>query len=156
MLGGGEEWRGVRGWRGGHGKEPPSSLPTLQNRVDHRGWVNHIRGPGERWEVDSTVTDEGALARLIPLGRGKKGTPSLLLGCERKKTFSQEWVHLYGNTEKLPFWWLLEWNNYTWHIQMGFFSSWTTLYCRRMTKNQPPTVALDEILFHARRKRVSF
>lgn len=55
-------------------------LPTLQNHLDHREWVNHIRGPEERWEVDSTVTAGVALARLIPLGRGKRGTPSRLRG----------------------------------------------------------------------------
>lgn len=60
-------------------REVPPPPPTLQNRADHRGWVNHIRGPGERWEVDSTVTAGGALARLIPLGQEKRGTPSLLL-----------------------------------------------------------------------------
>lgn len=82
-------------WRVRHGEEharevPPSSpppLPTLQNHLDHREWVNHIRGPEERWEVDSTVTAGVALARLIPLGRGKRGTPSRLQGWERKKHF---------------------------------------------------------------------
>lgn len=65
----------------------PFPLPTLQNHLDHREWVNHIRGPEERWEVDSTVTAGVALARLIPLGRGKRGTPSRLQGWEREKHF---------------------------------------------------------------------
>lgn len=66
---------------------PLPPLPPIQNHLDHREWVNHIRGPEERWEVDSTVTAGVALARLIPLGRGKRGTPSRLQGWERKKHF---------------------------------------------------------------------
>lgn len=61
--------------------------PPFQNHLDHREWINHIRGPEERWEVDSTVTAGVALARLIPLGRGKRGTPSRLRGRERKNIF---------------------------------------------------------------------
>lgn len=64
----------------------PRALP-FQNHLDHRERVNHIRGPEERWEVDSTVTAGVELARLIPLGRGKRGTPSRLQGGERKKHF---------------------------------------------------------------------
>lgn len=65
----------------------PPSLLTFQNHLDHREWVNHIRDPEERWEVDSIMTGGVALARLIPLGRGKRGTPSRLHGWERKKHF---------------------------------------------------------------------
>lgn len=94
-------WQRCQWWRVRHlGRNmprrcrPPSLLPTppppaapFQNHLDHREWVNHIRGPEERWEVDSTVTAGVALARLIPLGRGKRGTPSRLRGWERKKHF---------------------------------------------------------------------
>lgn len=94
--------------RSPHSIHLPVPLPTTQNHLDHREWVNHIRGPEERWEVDSTVTAGVALARLIPLGRGKKGDAISPTRIRKKKTFSQEWVHLYGNTAKLACWCLLE------------------------------------------------
>lgn len=66
------------------------TLPTDQNHLDHRERVNHIRGPVERWEVDRTVTAGVALARLIPLGRGKKGDAIAATRLGKKKTLSQE------------------------------------------------------------------
>lgn len=110
----------------------PAHSPPFQNHLDHREWINHIRGSEERWEVDSTVTAGVALARLIPLGRGKRGTPSRLRGRERKKHFPRNEFTCMVTQRSWPRWCLLEET-----ITLGtkffffvFFSRWAPHHCQ--------------------------
>lgn len=109
---------------------PPShpAHPPFQNHLDHRERVNHIRGPEERWEVDSTVTAGVALARLIPLGRGKRGTPSRLRGRERKKHFPRNEFTCMVTQRSWPGWCLLE-ETITLGTNFFFFSCWAPPHC---------------------------
>lgn len=50
----------------------------------------------------------GSTGTTNPVRPRKKGDAIAPTGLRKKKTFSQEWVHLYGNTEKLACWCLLE------------------------------------------------
>lgn len=50
----------------------------------------------------------GSTGTTNPVRPRKKGDAIAPTRLRKKKTFSQEWVHLYGNTEKLPCWCLLE------------------------------------------------
>lgn len=123
--------------------------PPFQNHLDHREWINHIRGSEERWEVDSTVTAGVALARLIPLGRGKRGTPSRLRGRERKKHFPRNEFTCMVTQRSWPRWCLLEET-----ITLGtkffffFFMLGTTSLSAR-EQNQWQTVASPRIPFYA-------
>lgn len=120
--------------------------PPFQNHLDHREWINHIRGPEERWEVDSTVTAGVALARLIPLGRGKRGTPSRLRGRERKKHFPRNEFTCMVTQRSWPRWCLLE-ETITLGTNFFFLLGTTSLSAHEQTQWQ--TVALHEIPFHA-------
>lgn len=75
----------------------------------------------------------GSTGTTNPVRPRKKGDAIAPTGLRKKKTFSQEWVHLYGNTEKLVCWCLLEET-----IALGtykcFFSCWAPLYCQRLKK----------------------
>lgn len=50
----------------------------------------------------------GSTGTTNPVRPRKKGDAIAPTRLRKKKTFSQEWVHLYGNTEKLACWCLLE------------------------------------------------
>lgn len=89
----------------------------------------------------------GSTGTTNPVRPRKKGDAIAPTRLRKKKTFSQEWVHLYGNTEKLACWCLLEET-----IALGtykcFFSCWAPLYCQRVKKNQQQTVAWDPLSCH--------
>lgn len=88
----------------------------------------------------------GSTGTTNPVRPRKKGDAIAPTRLRKKKTFSQEWVHLYGNTEKLACWCLLEET-----IPLGtykcfcliflfIFSCWAPLHCRRVKEK---TTAAD-------------
>lgn len=81
----------------------------------------------------------GSTGTTNPVRPRKKGDAIAPTRLRKKKTFSQEWVHLYGNTEKLACWCLLE-ETITLGTYKFFFSCWARLYCRRVKKK---TTAAD-------------
>lgn len=68
----------------------------------------------------------GSTGTTNPVRPRKKGDAIAPTRQRKKKTFSQEWVHLYGNTEELARLMLIRRNNHTWHKLFFFFMLGTT------------------------------
>lgn len=93
----------------------------------------------------------GSTGTTNPVRPRKKGDAIAPTRQRKKKTFSQEWVHLYGNTEELASLMLIRRNNHTWHkvAFFFFFSCWAPHHCQPREQNQWQTVASHQIPFHA-------
>lgn len=105
----------------------------------------------------------GSTGTTNPVRPRKKGDAIAPTRLRKKKTFSQEWVHLYGNTEKLACWCLLEETITLGTYKCFFFLPFLFFHAGHhfivgawKKKQRRQTVASHEILFHAAAKQPPF